>query len=1845
MKNNTTSASVTGEHRPKVSVVIPTYNYGEFIERTIRSILSQSFKDLELIIMDNASTDNTYEIVKSFFHDKRVVYENNGRNIGAMNNGFKGLSKAKGEYFAFLPADDYWLPGSLSLLVNELGNHPDVDYVYGRYVRVDRADKVIDDFNHYGWDDFDHYERPDEIGRLLARDCYISMISLLFRRNLLDQHPLSRDYILGDYEYFLRLSVNKIKSKFINKPLAVHRFHGNQISNNPELFATGKHFEESLFFSETFINEENSAAILGYEDEIVNTLNIKRQLFIDHGGKLTTELNERLIAVNSKLQNLKEIVKPLSNHPLVSVVIVTHNNVSLLRNALLSIRSQSYLNWEIIVINNGGRPIGPLVADVDERICYIELRLVISPSAARNIGIRFAKGEIICYLDDNDTYLTNHVEVVVDELKKSDVDLACTRHKLVPDDGNLDRNIIAVAVNPNNNQTRVMQCVAPISTWAHKKNLFYSFGRFDENNHLLDELDYLYRVIVDYNIKKIPVLTVDSKYETSSIKVNENQAQALHNAFERINEKYSSRMEVLNKKLAQFIQTGQNAHSEQIINKLSVNNVLFVVHDFVPYNHAGTEIYTFNLALELASQGLTVSVFFPVYEPGLDNPYIDKKIEAGLIRYELHVGSFQLMLVRDEQIENAFMEVLNDCCFDAIHFQHVIRLPLSLITLARKFTDKLILTAHDHYLICPRVNMIKADGSLCHEVNEHECLNCLNVNEQTYNTWFDNVQTVLKKIDALISPSRYLAEKLNSQLNSKFIVNSLGIKSIENSNSTVREKIIFLGSIQPLKGVHDLINAYFRSGVNLSLDIWGESALEEYKGQLLELANGNKNISFKGIYNYAMLPDILATARVVVIPSYRESFCLVVREALSAGVPVIAARTGGIPEIVQHGVNGYLFQPGEIDELVDLIRLFETNDQASALNVSQVHIKTVHEEASELLALYNSMTNSGADSQTDLYTKYLQTYTATQINRALNKHIDQKDMPDFQFIVNVKQQESELLANTIESLSNQLIQNWKLSIFADFEAPDGFIEPGGMIDWFMLNDSQKLSGCINALEYHDWLIIVKPGMQLEPHCINLLTEYIVKQPETVFFYSDHDVLTEQGNLVSPCFKPEINEDLLLSYNYLGDFCIVNRSKLKSIDNFNCTYDLALKVFEQFGAEGFYHIAEGLVHLPDKLLDSRELIKDSLTHYFMRQNTDVRILEGWNDSSWHVQYPLHSNPLITIILYAPENLILLQNCLDSIIEKTSYLNYQVYIVSNHKLSVESSAYLEKLKAVESDKLTVYELDCYDNVSLAINQITSMAEGDFLLFLDGGLEIIQPDWLEEMLSLAQRPSVGIVGGRLVSDTYQLMQAGMILGMGQQGIVGSPHQGLSMDEPGYQERAQCVQNLSAVAIDCLLISKNIFQKVNGLDEDKFKVLFNDVDLCLKVRELGYQIVWTPYVTMIQHGISAFKKLQPDKMQAENSQKETDSMLEKWLPQLANDPAYNRNLSLKTIDFQLDTSLNVTWNVDFKDKPRVYAFPANSSGVGEYRVRAPLRGLTQAGLIESSLANNLDQLIFPTPVEIERIKPDVLLIQNGFLDWMLEPWKRYRKFNDVFMVAGQDDLVYSLPQNHPMKGQWPKNLRRKLKEKFHHSDRLIVANEVLAEEFYKLTDEIVIVPNYLETERWCNLKLPEKRQGEKLRVGWAGGREHIADLQFILPVVQALYKDVDWIFMGLCLDELKPYIKEFHQGVLFDQYPQQLANLNLDLAIAPLIHNKFNEAKTNLRLLEYGIMGWPVVCSNIKPYQGAPVTHVANNVQHWITVLKEKISEPETLQHEGEQLKLWVQKNYMLEDHLNQWFKALLP
>jgi hypothetical protein len=246
------------------------------------------------------------------------------------------------------------------------------------------------------------------------------------------------------------------------------------------------------------------------------------------------------------------------------------------------------------------------------------------------------------------------------------------------------------------------------------------------------------------------------------------------------------------------------------------------------------------------------------------------------------------------------------------------------------------------------------------------------------------------------------------------------------------------------------------------------------------------------------------------------------------------------------------------------------------------------------------------------------------------------------------------------------------------------------------------------------------------------------------------------------------------------------------------------------------------------------------------------------------------------------------------------------------------------------------------------------------------------------------------------------------------------------------------------------------------------------------------------------------------------------------------------------------------------------------------------------------------------------------------------------MLRVMSLDDLITQLPPKNAFYRFAFKDAKPRLRRAAALCQRLIVSTEPLRELTRSMCDDVRVVPNRLESDRWLGLH-STRRAGRKPRVGWAGAQQHQGDLELIYDVVRATAQEAEWVFFGMCPEALRPYVHEFHEFVSFDEYPAKLASLNLDLAIAPLELNAFNEAKSNLRLLEYGVLGWPVLCTDIYPYQGAPVTRLPNEPRIWIEAIRERIHNLDAAAQEGDRLREWVLAGYLLENSLEEWLDAL--
>lgn len=310
---------------------------------------------------------------------------------------------------------------------------------------------------------------------------------------------------------------------------------------------------------------------------------------------------------------------------------------------------------------------------------------------------------------------------------------------------------------------------------------------------------------------------------------------------------------------------------------------------------------------------------------------------------------------------------------------------------------------------------------------------------------------------------------------------------------------------------------------------------------------------------------------------------------------------------------------------------------------------------------------------------------------------------------------------------------------------------------------------------------------------------------------------------------------------------------------------------------------------------------------------------------------------------------------------------------------------------------------------------------------------------------------------------------------------------------------------------------------------------------------------------------------------------------------------------------------------------------GCGHYRVIEPFNAALAAGRIDGYLGTD-----HYNPFDLSLFDADTLLLQRQVTDEQLRHLEQYRKFFSLKLIYELDDLITNIPVRSLHRAQIPKDIAKRLRTGLNQCDRFIVSTEGLADAYRQYAPEIRVVPNRIDAEKWLHLN-PKRRAGMKPRVGWAGGVSHGGDLAEITDVVRELAGEVEWIFLGMCPENIRPYVHEFHLGVPTPEYPAKLAALNLDLALAPIEHNHFNECKSNLKLLEYGVLGFPVIASDFGPYRcNFPVTLVKNRSRDWINAIREHLSDLDELARRGDTLRQHVVGHWLLQDHLDEWMDA---
>lgn len=519
--------------------------------------------------------------------------------------------------------------------------------------------------------------------------------------------------------------------------------------------------------------------------------------------------------------------------------------------------------------------------------------------------------------------------------------------------------------------------------------------------------------------------------------------------------------------------------------------------------------------------------------------------------------------------------------------------------------------------------------------------------------------------------------------------------------------------------------------------------------------------------------------------------------------------------------------------------------------------------------------------------------------------------------------EEKWLRLCIDSILNQVYTNWELCM-ADDASTDPNVKKI-LTEYQQLDERIRVvfreqNGHISeatnsalAIATGEFVALLDNDDELAINAFYEVVKVLNENPELDLIYSDEDKIDMDGNRSDPAFKPDWSPDLLLGTNYISHLGVYRRSILEEIGGFrkgyegSQDYDLVLRFTEKTTKERIKHIPKVLYYW--RMLPTSTAVDQGSKGYafeaglravqdaLVRREINGHATHGAANGLYDVYYDIESEKLVSIIIPTKNGYKDVQRCVSSIIEKTTYQNYEIIMADNGSTDPKMHELYAEFEKQLPGRFFVESIDIPFNFSTINNRAAKKAHGEYLLFLNNDTEAITENWLTLMVSFAQQERIGCVGAKLLYPNNTVQHAGVILGLG--GVAGHGHYGYPHGDLGYFGRLAINVNYSAVTAACLLMKKADFDAVGGFEE-AFTVAFNDVDLCLKVQALGRDNVWL-HEAELYHFESQTRGYDDKGKKKKRFEQEKVMMEEKWGPLIENDPFYNPNLTRDIPNFSL--------------------------------------------------------------------------------------------------------------------------------------------------------------------------------------------------------------------------------------------------------------------------------------------------------------------------------------------------------
>lgn len=549
----------------------------------------------------------------------------------------------------------------------------------------------------------------------------------------------------------------------------------------------------------------------------------------------------------------------------------------------------------------------------------------------------------------------------------------------------------------------------------------------------------------------------------------------------------------------------------------------------------------------------------------------------------------------------------------------------------------------------------------------------------------------------------------------------------------------------------------------------------------------------------------------------------------------------------------------------------------------------------------------------DSYNKWIQANEPNQEELEEQRNTKFDINPKISIIVPMFNTPKQFFEELVDSLILQTYSNWELCLADGSEKENKELkkitQKDKRIKYKFIGENKGISGNTNEalhLATGDYIALLDHDDILPEFSLFEIVKCINKHPNVDFIYTDEDKFEELGGKrYDPYFKSDFGPDTLRANNFICHFSVFKKELMDKLGGFRKEfdgaqdYDIILRMSEE--AKEIIHIPKILYHWRVHELSTaksgghaKPYAYDSgakaIKAHIDRLGLEGEVVQGNTLGTYKINYKVKGNPKVSIIIPNKDYASTLKVCLKSITKLTTYQNYEIVVVENNSTEPETFEYYKKIDGKNKIRVVYYPEKEF-NYSKIINFGVRESKGDYIVQLNNDTELITPDWIQEMLGFAQREDVGAVGVKMLYPDKTIQHAGIIVGIG--GVAGHVFKNIPHNMHGYFSKDAMVQNLSAVTAACIMTPRHIYDDVGYMDEN-FKVAFNDVDFCLKIRQLNKLIVYTPYVEFY-HYESKSRGYEDTVEKQQRFKGEIDRFLSKWQGFLdKGDPYYNINLRL---------------------------------------------------------------------------------------------------------------------------------------------------------------------------------------------------------------------------------------------------------------------------------------------------------------------------------------------------------------